>query len=265
LQQHAGAGRLIGEAERRSRDDAGLLPMDRTFGRLFPVFALPYAAYVSLGALPASLIAPEAAGALRFLIVIALLWLFRKNFRFGPPLTPRLILIGFAAGLAATALWVLARFSPAYSFSFSPSSPLSPDEAPAFPSLAAWALRAASSVLLVPIFEELFCRAYLGEFLYRVPEGAGSFMTRLTHRWDDYPEPLPGPPLSALSVMGCTVFFALGHDASAWAAAALYFGFTSWVYARTRSFGVCVMVHAMANFAIAALVLWKPAMGFLWK
>jgi hypothetical protein len=242
--------------------DCRLLPMDRTFGQILVPFALPYFAYVGLGALHTRFVPPEAVGILRFLLVAAILWLFRKQYRFGPALTPRLVLIALGAGLAATAVWVLAlRFSLALPFwrSHLVESPASGA------SQLTWLLRAASSTLLVPIFEELFCRAYLGEFFHQVPQGAGSFTSRLAQRWDHYPEPIPGPPLSVLSVAGCTLLFALGHDVSAWAAAILYFLFTTWVYARTKSFRVCVIIHAVANLAIALMVLRLPDMRFLWN
>lgn len=245
-------------------DEAGysLLPMDKTFGQLFLPFALPYFAYVALGSLPSRLLPAEAAGSLRLLLVAALLWTFRKQYRLGPPLTPRLVLVAAGAGIAATAIWILAlRFSLALPFwrSHLGETPASGS------SLFLWGLRALSSGLLVPFFEELFCRAYLGEFFHQVPEGAGSLTSRLGQRWDHYPEPIPGPPLSAFSIAGSTVFFTLGHDLAAWAAAILYFLFTSWIYARTRSFRVCIIIHAIANASIALLVLLVPDMRFLWN
>jgi len=252
----------IREKEPLAAVDYRLLPMDKTFGQLLVPFALPYFTYVALGALPPRFIPAEVAGSLRLVLVAALLWIFRRQYRLGPPLTPRLLFIAVGAGLAATAIWILAlRFSLALPFWRDHL-----DEAPAsgstrFP----WSLRAAGSVLLVPLFEELFCRAYLGEYFHQVPEGAGSFTSRLAQRWDHYPEPPPTPPLSALSIFGCTAVFTLGHDLSSWVAASLYFLFTTWIYARTRSFGVCMIIHAIANLSIALLVLWAPDMRFLWN
>jgi membrane protease YdiL (CAAX protease family) len=241
--------------------DYSLLPKDKTFGQLFPAFALPYFAYVGLGALPHRLVAAEVSGSLRLLAVAALLWMFRGRYRLGPPLTARLLCIALGDGLAATALWILVlRFSLALPWW---RGYLTDSQASA-PAPLLWCLHAAGSILLVPIFEELFCRAYLSELLYRLPGANGGFSARVAQRWDHFPEPIPGPPLSALSVLGSAGFFALGHDPSAWAAAALYFLFTTWVYAKTRSFRVCVLIHAVANLVIAVLVWWRPEMRFLW-
>jgi uncharacterized protein len=242
-------------------EDYGLLPHDKTFSQLFLPFALPYFAYVGLGVIPHSLVSIEILGMLRFLFVAVLIWFYRKQYRFGPRLTSRQIGIALVAGMVATFIWVLTlRFSLALPFwrnhlVESPLTVLTPFQ---------WFLRAASSTLLVPIFEELFCRAYFGAFLNRVPEGKGSFSSRLALKLDYYPEPMLGPPLSKLSILGTTLIFTLGHDLSSWMAAILYFLFTTWVYAKTRSFRICILMHGIANFSIALLVLLWPVMHFLW-
>jgi hypothetical protein len=81
---------------------------------------------------------------------------------------------------------------------------------------------------------------------------------------DAHPKALGAPPLSASSVIGSTLFFTLGHDVSAWIPAALYFALTTWLYARTRSFRLCVLVHALTNLAIAVALLRHSEMRFLW-
>ncbi len=248
-------------ASRPAVEGFPLLPMDRTLGQLFFPFALPYLAYVGLGALSPGLFSVQITGILRLLIVTALLWRFRKHYRFGPPLTLRQTTIALGAGLAATGIWIVAlRFSLAMPFW---SSQLLESHAAGGLTLP-WVLRAINSTLLVPIFEELFCRAYLGEFFHFTRTGAEKFSSRLAQRWDDSPKPSSGPSFSRQSVIGSTLLFALGHDMSAWPAAVLYFLFTTWVYAKTRSFRVCILIHAIANLIIAGLVLARPEMGFLW-
>ncbi len=248
-------------ASRPAVEGYPLLPMDRTLGQLFFPFALPYLAYVGLGALSPGLFSVQITGMLRLLIVTALLWRFRKHYHFGPPLTLRQTTIAFGACLAATGIWIVAlRFSLAMPFW---SSQLLESHAAVGLSLP-WMLRAVGSTLLVPIFEELFCRAYLGEFFHFTRTGAEGFSSRLAQRWDDSAQPSYGPSLSRLSIIGSTLLFALGHDMSAWPAAVLYFLFTTWVYAKTRSFRVCILIHAIANLIIAGLVLARPEMGFLW-
>jgi uncharacterized protein len=244
-----------------SAADFSLLPKDETFSGLLIPFLLPYAAYVGLGALPAGIVPPEMVGLARFLIVAALLWHFRKRYRFGPRPTPRLLAVSAAASVAALALWVV-------SYRLSLALPwwrdhLASAEA-ARPTMAYWTARAVNSALLVPLFEELFCRAYLTELLFGISKGPGGFTSRLGRRIDEYPSPLPAPPLSLFSVAAVAALFALGHDMSAWIPAALYFAFTSWIYARTRSFLVCVVIHGLVNLAIAFMVLLNPGMRFLW-
>lgn len=241
--------------------DFSLLPKEETFSGLLLPFLLPYAAYVGLGAMPGGILSPEALGLARFLIVAALLWHFRKQYRFGTRLTPRLLVISAVGAVAALVLWVV-------SYRLSLALPwwrahLAAAEA-ARPSMAYWAGRAVNSALLVPLFEELFCRAYLTELLFGVPKGPGGFTSRLGRRIDEYPVPLPAPALSFFSIAAVTALFALGHDMSAWIPAVLYFGFTSWIYAKTRSFLVCVLIHGLVNLAIALLVLFRPEMRFLW-
>ena len=207
---------------------------------------------------------PSAAGLIRLVVVAGLLWHFRKSYRLGPGLTPGQCFTALAASVAALAIWVLAyRFSLALPWW---RAHLYPADA-ARPELIPWLLRAAGSTLLVPFFEELFCRAYLGEFLFGLSKdrsGPGGISARLGKRMDEKPMPLPAPPLSGYAVAGSAVLFSLGHDASAWIPAMLYFLFTSWVYFKTRSFRICVLMHGLVNLAIAGLVFAFPDLRFLW-
>ena len=172
--------------------------------------------------------------------------------------------MGAAAAVAALAIWVLAyRFSLALPWWRSRLHP--GDGGP--PDLVPWLLRAAGSTLLVPVFEELLCRAYLGELLFGLSKdrsGPGGISARLGRRFDSNPVPLSAPPLSAYSVIGAAVLFSLGHDASQWIPAMSYFFFTSWVYSRTRSFRICILMHGLVNLAIAGLVLAFPDLHYLW-
>jgi membrane protease YdiL (CAAX protease family) len=244
--------------------DYSLLPKDRTFAQLLPAYLLPYAAYVGIGSLPAGPLGPDAAGFARFAVVAALLWHFRKSYRFGPRLTPRQSLAACGGAIAALILWILAyRFSLALPWWRSHLDAAGAAQ----PSLTYWAMRSVNSALLVPLFEELFCRAYLGELLFGLAPGrgvAGGFSARLGLRMDATPMPLPAPPVVPYAVAGSALLFSFGHDPSAWLPALAYFLFTSWLYARTRSFRVCILVHALVNLAIAGLVLGRPEMKFLW-
>jgi membrane protease YdiL (CAAX protease family) len=219
---------------------------------------------VGLGSFAPGLMGPTAAGLVRLVVVAGLLWMFRKSYRLGPELTARHVLIAVAASVAALGIWVLAyRFSlalPWWRARLYPADATRPDLIP-------WLLRAAGSTLLVPLFEELFCRAYLGELLFGLSRdrgGPGGISARLGRSMDAKPTPLSVPPLSAYAVVGSAVLFSLGHDASAWIPAMLYFLFTSWIYFKTRSIRVCILVHGLVNLAIAGLVLAFPDLHFLW-
>lgn len=248
-------------ADTQAGTDLGLLPRDRSFAQSLPAFIFPYVAYVGLASLPQRLLPPEAADGLRFAVVAVLLWSFRRNYRFGPPLRPGQIAIACAAAPVALALWILTyRLSLALPW----WQPRLASAAAARPSDLYFVFRAFNSVLLVPIFEELFCRAWLGELLFGMPAGPGGFSARLGRRMDDHPVALAVPPLSRLSAWGCALLFTIGHNVSAWLPALIYFGVTNWIYRRARSFRVCVVIHGLVNLGIAGLVRAFPDLAFLW-
>lgn len=240
--------------------DYGLLPRDRSFAQSLPAFVLPFAAYVILPSVLGPLLRPAHADGARFLIVAALLIAFRKSYRFGPAFTARQLGFAAAAAVAALGIWFacyrLALALPWWRPQLASAAAAQFDGA-------YWITRTLNSVLLVPIFEELFCRAWVGELLHGL-KGAGSFTARLGTRFDDHPGPLAAPPLSRAAVVGSTLVFTLGHNTSAWPAAAAYFLFTTWVYRKTGSFRACVLIHALGNLGIALLVRIGPDLRFLW-
>lgn len=247
--------------DRAAGPDYGLVPRDRTFLRSFPAFALPYAAYAALASLPHRFLAPAAAEALRFAVVGLLLLAFRRAYRLGPPLAWRQAAIAVPVALGALTAWVLLyRLGLALPpFRAQMDAASAADPGPAY-SL----LRAMNSVLLVPVFEELFCRGYVGELLQGMPAGPGGFSARLGLRMDEHPAPLAEPPLDRRAAYGSALIFVLGHPLAAWPAALAYFALTTLLYRKTRSFRACVLAHALANLGIAALVLAAPDMRFLW-
>jgi hypothetical protein len=247
--------------EKAGGPDYGLVPRDRAFLRSFPAFALPYAAYAALASLPHRFLAPAAAEALRFAVVGLLLLAFRRAYRLGPRLGWRQAAAAVPVALAALALWVLlyrlGLALPPFRAQMDAASAADPGAAYAF-------LRALNSVLLVPVFEELFCRGYVGELLYGMPAGPGGFSARLGIRMDDHPAPLAEPPLNRLAAYGSALIFVLGHPLAAWPAALAYFALTTVFYRKTRSFRACVLIHGLVNLGIAALVLASPDLRFLW-
>jgi len=225
--------------------DYGLLPRDRTFSRLLPAFALPYFAYVALAAVPQA----EIRATLQLLAVGTLLLFFRRDYRFGSALTARAIPWILAGTVFACALWVV-------SLRLCLELPWwrqRPAAAPEFSALYL-ALRGLNSALLVPVFEELLCRVYIPEFL-----SAG---------WDALgrkPQALSAPPVRLAALAGATIFFASGHAGPAFLPATVYFLFTSWVYARTRSFRTVMAIHALVNLVIAVLAGSRSELRFLWS
>jgi membrane protease YdiL (CAAX protease family) len=246
---------------RTGHPDYGLVPQDRPFLRSFPAFALPYAAYAALASLPHRFMAPAAAEALRFAVVGLLLLAFRRAYRLGPRLGWRPAAAVLPAALLALALWVLSyRLGlalPIFHGQMDAASAAGPGP---YYSL----LRALNSVLFVPLFEELFCRGYVGELLTGMPDRPGGFSARLGIRMDAHPVPLAEPPLDKLAVRGSALIFILGHPLAAWPAALAYFALTTVLYRKTRSFRACVLAHGLVNLGIAVLVLTVPDMRFLW-
>lgn len=241
---------------RSEAPDYSLLPKDSTFRDLLLPFLLPYLAYVALGGLLPGLLGPDLAQAVRFAAVAGVLFHFRRRYAFGPRLTPAQAFLALAAAAAAAAIWVA-------TLRFALSLPLWQDRlaqanATEFSVLYA-VLRSLNSVLLVPIFEELFVRVYAMEAA--LPAGPGQkgegFMDRK-------PRSLPLPPLVARSLLAATVIFAIGHDTASIGPAVIYFLLTTAFYAWTRNFKAVILVHALVNGALAVLVWQRPDMRFLW-
>lgn len=241
---------------RSEAPDYSLLPKDATFRDLLLPFVLPYLAYVALGGLLPGLLGPDLAQAVRFVAVAALLFHFRRRYAFGPRLTPGQALLALFAAAIATAVWVgtlrLALALPAW------QDKLAKANAAEFSVLYA-VLRSLNSVLLTPLFEELFTRAYVMEAA--LPPGPGQQGEGLMER---KPRSLPLPPLVGRSILAATVIFALGHDTASIGPAVIYFLLTTAFYAWTRNFKAVILVHALTNAALAVLVWLRPDMRFLW-
>jgi membrane protease YdiL (CAAX protease family) len=80
---------------------------------------------------------------------------------------------------------------------------------------------------------------------------------------EQHPERLSALPLSIFAVTGASLVFAAGHHAYEYPAAVAYFLFTTWVYKKTRSLWVCILIHGLTNLAIATLVR-VYGMTWLW-
>lgn len=217
----------------------------RSNREMFLPYAAPYFAYVLVAAIPPDLVGRGANYGLRIALVGTLLAAFWKRYpKFTGPYNPAAsVAIGVAAGGAAGALWVVM------------AGPLAPPGGVPF---AGWevAVRMCATVLLVPVFEELFLRRYV---------------LAVAHAWsvlraDGKPEPLqraldsssadelePGTGgLVAAAVS--TAAFTLGHRPFEWSAAVV-FSFAMLLLWRTRRDMVSLFAaHGAANMILGFYV-----------
>ena len=228
--------------------------MDRHLVRAWAPYVAPYGAFLLLVELGRWL--PDAvAGWLlpaRVLVPAALLVGFaaRGAYRELRGYRPGLALLGdVAVGLAIAALWVVP-------YLLLPALPrgeafdaglLGPERREL-----ALALRVTGFALVTPFVEELFVR---------------SFLLRQVERWWKGEEgdfrAIPVGHVNAASFWITTAWFTLSHVPWEWPVAAPVGAlFTLWLYAR-RHLGAPIVAHAVANAAIAALVLAAPGdLGF---
>ncbi len=105
--------------------------------------------------------------------------------------------------------------------------------------LAKWLLatRLFGLVLVVPLAEELFLRGFLLRFF-------------TDEKWWQ----LPVGALSRTAMFAGTAYGILAHPSEV-IAAALWFSAVTWLSIRTKSFGACVVAHALTNLVLGVYVL----------
>ena len=222
------------------------LPQTRTFGQLLLPFALPYLLYTGLTELLPESISPAWQQGAKLAVVAAALIAFRQSYRLGS-FRPAHVAWILVAAPVALALWVgplLALRSCGI-----------PWEVPAFGGKAGFALHLVNSVVLVSLFEELLTRVYLMEWSCQAWErrNGRNFIDALLVTQDAKPENRPRLPLIPASIVFTTAVFTLGHAPAEYLSAVLYFLFTTWIYRRTGSLGVCIGIHAVTNLLLAVL------------
>ena len=89
------------------------------------------------------------------------------------------------------------------------------------------------------------------------------FLRSLVETMDEKPATGARLPLNLASVAFTTALFTAGHAFSEYPSAVLYFSFTNWIYRRTGSIWVCILIHAWTNLLVALLVRFG-GMRFLW-
>jgi len=234
------------------------LPTNKTFGWLLLPFFGPYFIYTLLASLFPH---PEThATLLQGLklactgIALVLAW---KYYRFGA-FRMRDVGVALVATPIATLLWVgplamehVWRGLPLFS-SCSVSS-------------STFTLHLINSVLLVALFEELSMRVYAMEWAFHAnaTRRERGFLTSLISSLDEKPTADGGLPLNWVSFLFATLLFTVGHTCAEYPSAILYFGWTLWIYRRTRSLWACILIHAWTNLSIALLVR-LGGMTFLW-
>jgi len=195
----------------------------------------------------------------KVLVVAALLWWFRREYI---ELRPAWSWLGIAVGLLAIVFWIaldsyywktseaqlaFERWISGVMKWPAPTGGLSApfDPTTITPLLLRYGFitcRVAGAVLVVPVMEELFWRAFAIRWLV-----------------DENFQSVPVGRFTWSSFAITTVFFGLEHDQ--WLVGLICGALYNWLLYRTRSVWACIIAHAVSNAALAAWVLsrgdWK--------
>ncbi len=228
-----------------------LLPGDRTFHSLLTPYLAPYLVYVALSSIPASIVNPAFAQAVKLPATAALLLWFRRKYRFGP-----FRIFHAVAALVALPLALAAWIGPFYLLDALGVAAIPEPSVNVYSANAYFYLRLFNSTILVAFFEELFTRVYMMGWLYQADRQRHEkgTLTSILDTLDQHPAPLATLPLSAFSVIGTTIVFTAGHSPREYLSAVCYFLFTTWLYRKTNSLWLCIIIHALVNLIIALLV-----------
>ena len=168
---------------------------------------------------------------LKTVAVAGALWFFRKEYE---ELRPNISWLAVAVGLIAIAIWIAL-------------DPLYPklSHATVFDASGRWwfiGCRVAGAVLVVPVMEELFWRAFLIRWLVD--------------------EKFKGVPVGKFTWPSFAITVGLfGAEHNQWLAGLVCGALYNWLLYRTRSVFACVVAHAVSNAALAGWVLargdWK--------
>jgi len=237
-----------------------LLTSDRSFQDLLLPYLTPYLVYVALSTIPDSLLPAEAVQAVKLAVTAAVLILFLKQYRFGPlkPIHGGIALLALPVALIC---WIV----PFYLTTASGISDVVSDGTGETFSTPYFTLRVLNSAVLVAIFEELFIRVYVMGWLHQagLQRQEKGTIASILDTLDQRPQHLNALPLSSFAVIGTTIVFAAGHQDHEYLSAILYFLFTTWIYKKSGSLWVCILIHGLTNLTIALLVRYA-GMGWLW-
>ena len=239
---------------------AQLLPMDRQFQDLLFPYLAPYLIYVALSSIPETVVPAALGQAMKLVFTGAAMLFFRDAYRLGP-FKPIHGVIAVLALPAALLFWV-APFYLLTALGLTDVVTASGD--PVFSSVYFF-LKLANSAILVAIFEELFIRVYVMGWFYQAgpQRQKKGLIASIVDTLDQHPAFLAVLPLSTFSVVGATIVFSAGHRAYEYLSAVLYFLFTTWLYKKSGSLWVCIIIHGLTNLAIGLAVKYG-GMGWLW-
>ncbi|BBO72808.1 hypothetical protein DSCW_02250 [Desulfosarcina widdelii] len=243
-----------------STEATHLLADDRSFQDLLWPYLAPYLVYVAISSIPDSLLPAEAAQGLKLVATAAVLFWFLKCYRFGP-----LKLFHGIIALLSLPVALLCWIGPFYLLSeLGILDVVSSGKGETF-SASYFYLRLLNSVILVAIFEELLIRVYVMGWLHQagLQWQEKGMVASILDTLDQRPKFLIALPLSPFAVIGTTIVFAAGHQVHEYLSAALYFLFTTWLYKKSGSLWVCILIHGLTNLTIALLVRYA-GMGWLW-
>jgi membrane protease YdiL (CAAX protease family) len=237
-----------------------LLADNRSFQDLLWPYLTPYLVYVAISSIPDSLLPAEITQAFKLAATAGVLIWFLKHYRFGP-LKPVHGIIALLALPVALLCWI----GPFYLLTASGLSDVASAGAGEAFSTPYFYLRVFNSAVLVAVFEELFMRVYVMGWLHQaeLQRREKGMAASILDTLDQRSQPLNALPLSSFAVIGTTLVFAAGHQVHEYLSAILYFLFTTWLYKKSGSLWVCILIHGLTNLVIALLVRYT-GMGWLW-
>lgn len=217
-------------------------------------YVLPYFAYVGVLSLPESVLPKPAAYAVATIVCIAALaygWRWYLPLR-GPGSPAVSVLVGIAAGVFGTALWVAIK-APFYESGGEPWAP------------AAFWGRVIASSTVVPVFEELLFRGFVMllfvQWDHRRRAGSKDPLGDALH--DHSVRDLPAGSWTPAAVAISTLAFAAGHAPGEWPAATAYGLLMAGLWIGRKDLLSCVVAHATTNLTLGLWVL-RTGQWTLW-
>jgi membrane protease YdiL (CAAX protease family) len=212
-------------------------------------YVLPYFVYVGVLSIPESAIPKPVAYGLATVASAAALargWRWYLPLR-GPRSPVVSVVVGVAAGLLGTALWILIK------------DPFYDDAGEAWAPAAFWGRLVASSTV-VPVFEELLFRGLvlLGAVQWDEARRAGSRDALGEALHDRSVRDVAPGSWTGAAVAISTLTFAAGHAPGEWPAATVYGLLMVALWVTRRDLLSCVVAHAATNLSLA---LWVRTTG----